>query len=295
MNVFQSWETICRRSSNHWKDRRETFGRTTPPAEPSSYLIGFTLIELLVVVAIIGVLTGLLVPALDRARASSEQAHCASNLRQLHAANTLYADDHGYYAPAASDINSKSNLQRWHGARTSGSEPFNGKLGPLARYMGEEKMIRRCPGFRRYSDKASDNAFEASCGGYGYNDRGVGSRAYLKGKTPDVAGKGMKPEAIAHPAETLMFCDAAFPEPLGQPEYLIEYSFAEAYRFVNPGGVESGTAYPSIHFRHNQHANIIWCDGHVSSETMSFSRDDARKQFDVGWFGPKDNSLFDPF
>jgi len=284
--TFQPLEKVCsifpiigkksRRFSNHWKT-------------------GFTLIELLVVVAIIGVLAGILAPALGRARASSERAHCASNLRQLHAANTLYADDHGYYVAAATDINSKSNLQRWHGARASISDPFVGKSGPLARYLGEEKTIRRCPGFRHFSEEQSDNIFEASCGGYGYNDRGVGSRSYLAANGTDVAAKGMKPEAIARPAETVMFCDAAFPEPLGKPAYLIEYSFAEAYRYVRAGGSENGQAYPSVHFRHNGHANVVWCDGHVSSETMSSTRDDTRKKMDVGWFGPQDNSLFDPY
>lgn len=54
---------------------------------------GFTLIELLVVVSIIALLVALLVPSLSQATEAARRVVCASNIRQMNAANILYADD----------------------------------------------------------------------------------------------------------------------------------------------------------------------------------------------------------
>lgn len=95
---------------------------------------GFTLVELLVVIAIIGVLIGLLLPAVQAARASARRSQCANNMRQIGLAVHQYAQIHDGLMPGVEghdDHHEHDHSESW--------------IESLAPHLESVDAIRICP------------------------------------------------------------------------------------------------------------------------------------------------------
>lgn len=65
-----------------------------PIRSPKLTCRAFTLIELMVVIALIGIIAGLLLPVLAKAKGKAQRIKCVSNLRQVGLSFTVFAGEH---------------------------------------------------------------------------------------------------------------------------------------------------------------------------------------------------------
>ncbi|MGB1930674.1 MAG: DUF1559 domain-containing protein [Mariniblastus sp.] len=112
------------------------FLKATLGHSPSAYRDlpkhGFTLVELLVVIAIIGILIGMLLPAIQSVRSAARRVSCANNLRQISLAVANHETAHHEY-PTSFDI-PESGLTR-------GSWSIHAKLLPMIEQANAQKGI----------------------------------------------------------------------------------------------------------------------------------------------------------
>ena len=229
-------------------------GKTSFPVKRSFSPLpksAFTLIELLVVIAIIAILAAILLPALNSARERGRQANCVSNLRQFGTAFASYCDASDDFYPPSSE--SYLNRTTWNWAY----EFYRSK------YVPGSPEFWRCPtaasiltGENFLKDLSSTSgAYPANFTyvAYGYNNVSVGAIA-----------QSLKDSSGAH----YISGGAASIQPVKRSQMTRSSTcliLTETKDADNLNGVWLvGNGSKDKHDLHNNGANILWADGHVS-------------------------------
>jgi len=133
---------------------------------------GFTLVELLVVIAVVSILAGLLLPALQKARESARTVSCLSNVKQMLLGAILYGNDNDDCLPGswvganAQDTSGiKINLTTpdvnvwWHDADITPALKDQNWMYQVWKSAGVDKTAFVCPGKPLNSTGAADVNF----------------------------------------------------------------------------------------------------------------------------------------
>jgi len=114
----------------------------------ASRRMGFTLVELLVVLAIIGVLIGLLLPAVQKIRDAAGRIKCANNLRQIGLALHNYNDTNGQFPPGIAGGQSPWEPPPYRGTHYSWSW-----LAELLPFIEQANLYQQADAWSHQSDR----------------------------------------------------------------------------------------------------------------------------------------------
>lgn len=242
--------------------RLPSMKRVTPRA--------FTLIELLVVIAIIAILAAILFPVFAQAREKARQATCASNLKQVGTAWTMYLQDYDEKIAAA------NNPIGWGDCPTMpGRSQFGGWEGNLLAPYIKNTAVFKCPSSPGQSVNNNCATVNYKIESYAYNYVSM-ERWDCNGNGPGQgAAVGKNISALEFPADTMVFWDST--TAWGDCGYMggcgiwsqrdVPVYLAKKNRPLQAGMQSSwiGTDNFSREVPHNMTMNVAFADGHVKN------------------------------
>lgn len=236
---------------------------------------GFSVIELLVVIAIIALLSAIALPVLRQGRSQGQEFVCASNLRQISMANTVYAYENKTFPQGFCDLQGYGGMPPtgMHGDASYDWQGWwwfdflGGILGPDA----AEEGTLWCPSRKVLRGADTDHVL---CGNYGINNSICRIASLIT--QSEFLGSPLKSHQVTAPASTLFVADSGYaliswkslsPYPAlhrfealaRQDTYYLPGAEVNSFRSIHPDHADDAS-----NGRHTKNiVNVGYADGHV--------------------------------